>query len=197
MKSVALIVRSLCEACIYAVVALVVLAMLLLGGCTDAVGSRLNQDIGTVATGNASPNTATQVDADGSWNATSPAGIAQTQVEDGRISVQTTSTSTELVSPLPGGVPFAMRSGKDVVITADSIKFSDGTELRKLNLSTSASAPIKAQGELYEQLVPLWTSMSADQKEQIIQTTNAIVEGAGDAFAKALEAAVKAFVPVP
>lgn len=178
-------------------VGLAAIAALFLGvsGCTDPVGSRFRQDAASLEGGNTSPHRAGWVDETGSMDATSPGPITNFVARKDGIVGQTTGVTTGLFAPV-GNVPVGLISGKDTSIKAKKVE-TGGFVVSDLEIITSASDPTVAQGVLYNILAPVWIKQSEDQREQTVQTVAATLNVAAEVARAGLEAAAKAFVPVP
>jgi len=181
-------------------VMMVAVCGLVLAACTSPVGSRLDQTPAGVTMGNNSPNTVSDTDGTATHSATAAGASGHTTItKDGDLNSLFGGVPLGTLSlPTPNGRGVLNTNG-DLSIKAKRVSTGGNgpTVIDELDISSNKSNVQATLGPLYQTLVPLWTAMSEDQKAQVVETLDKAMAGAGQIFSAAMDAAVKAFVPVP
>lgn len=184
-------------ACIFGIV-----GALAAGGCTDPVGSRLNQEPGKVTMGNSSPNTISR-SVEGESNSAAAAGAT------GQTVIDTNGTLTSLFGGVPlGSLSLPTPAGRgvlntngDLVIKATRISTGGGenapTVIDGLEVSSNKSKVQATLAPLYQIMAPAWEHFSDNQKDQVVQTFAEGSKVSADVVKAAIEAFVSAAAPVP
>lgn len=163
-------------------------------GCGARVGSVFEQTPDGVKSTNASPNRIDLAVNGEHWTSESVTGTRYVRVYDSADAVGMESigpNSRVFALPTPAGV-LKVASDSDTTIRVE--EFTSGTTTVKgLELSTSASEPIRASNEALDRLVAYWASRDEASRQVLIEQVKAIDSGLG----KLLEAVVQLAAPVP
>jgi hypothetical protein len=176
--------------------AAITLATLLGAAGCSTIGQDIAQDAETIGQRNTSPNTLTQVDAEGTWAVNSAGPVRQTTLSaDGQLSTLGGGVAArELIIPVEGA-PVLLRSDSDIGLKIGKLNSpaTGKTIAENVELSTMTSAPTLAANDALRALTEYWTTRDAAQRDR----DRAAIEALRDSAPGLYNVLLRVFAPTP